>query len=152
MLLTKLHNLVNASTRFEDLFKKSQLETQETNQFKSNKPTASCDRPMHQLESTLRFYRKLEKLLLSVENFLAEIDEQGLAKNTQQTPIYPAHFIKKNIIKKELLITIITEIDVLEKFVHFTKQIRYTDHDVSFFLEQIEDVRSDLKKTRKWRS
>ena len=78
---------------------------------------------MHWWESTLKFYTKLGKLLLSVENFLAEIDEQGLAKSTQQAFIYPAHFIKKNIIKEELLMTIATEIDVLEKFVHFTKQI-----------------------------
>ena len=75
-----------------------------------------------------------------------KIDEQGLAKNTQQTINYPAHFIKKNIIKEELLITIATEIDVLQKFVHFIKQIEYTDHDVSLFLEQIEDVRGDLSR------
>ena len=146
MLSTKLHDLVNASTRFEDLFKKSQLQTEEANQFKGNKPAAFCDRPMHQWESTLKLYTKLQKLLLSVENFLAEIDEQGLAKNTQQTLIYPAHFMKKNIIKEELLITIATEIDVLQKFVHFIKQIEYTDHDVSLFLEQIEDVRGDLSR------
>ena len=48
MLSTKLHDLVNASTRFEDLFKKSQLQTQEANQFKGNKPAAFCDQPMHQ--------------------------------------------------------------------------------------------------------
>ena len=71
---------------------------------------------MHRWESTLKYYTKLEKLLLSVENF---------------------------IIKEELLITIATEICVLEKFVHFTKQIEYTDHDVSLFLEQTEDVHSD---------
>ena len=146
MLSTKLHDLVNASTRFEDLFKKSQLQTQEANQFKGNKPAAFCDQPMHQWESTLKFYTKLEKLLLSVENFLTEIDEQGLAKNTQQTLIYPAHFIKKNIIKEELLIIIATEIDALEKFVHFTKQIEYTDHDPSLFLEQIENVHGDLSR------
>ena len=144
MLSTKLHDLVNASTRLEDLFKKSQLQIQEANQFKGNKPTAFCDQPMHQWDSTLKFYTKLEKLLLLVENFLAEIDEQGLAKSPQQTLIYPAHFIKKNIIKEELLITIATEIDVLEKFVHFTKQIEYTNHEVSLFLEQTEDVHGDL--------
>ena len=146
MLSTKLHDLVNASTRFEDLFKKSQLQTQEANQFKGNKPAVFCDRTMHWWESTLKFYTKLEKLLLSVENFLAETDKQHLAKNTLQTLIYPVHFIKKNIIKKELLIRIATEIDVLEMFVHFTKQIEYTDHDVSLFSERTEDVSGDLSK------
>ena len=70
------------------------------NQFKGNKPAAFCDRPMRWCESTLKFYSKLENLFLSVENFLAEIDEQGLAKNAQQAPIYPAHFIKKKSLKR----------------------------------------------------
>ena len=38
-----------------------------------------------------------------------------------------------NIIKEKLLITIATEIDVLEKGVHFTKQIDYTDHEFLSF-------------------
>lgn len=42
---------------------------------------------MQQWESTLKFYTKVEKLLPSVQNFVAEIDEQGLAKDTQQTYI-----------------------------------------------------------------
>ena len=42
---------------------------------------------MQQWESTLKFYTTVEKLLPSVQNFLAEIDEQGLAKDTQQTYI-----------------------------------------------------------------
>ena len=112
MLSTKVHGLVNVSTRFEDLIKKGQLDTHKANQFKGNKPAAFCGRPMHQCESTLKFYTKLQKLLLSVENFLAKINEQGLAKNTQQTLVYPAHFIKRNIIKEELLITIAIEIEV----------------------------------------
>ena len=80
---------------------------------------------------------------LRIENFFAEIYDQGLAKNAQETTIYPAHFIKQNIIKEELLVTITSEIDTLEKGVHFPKQIEYTDH-VSFFLDQIEDVHGDL--------
>ena len=42
-------------------------------------------------------YRKLR-----IENFFAEIYDQGLAKNARETTIYPAHFITKNITKEEL--------------------------------------------------
>ena len=56
-------------------------------QFKDKKPAAFYNWPMQQWESTLKFYTTVEKLLPSVQNFLAEIDEQGLAKDTQQTYI-----------------------------------------------------------------
>ena len=141
MASTKLHDLMNGSTRFEDLFKKSQLQTQEVKQFKGNKPAAFCDGPMHWWESTLKFYTKLKKLLLSVENCLAEIDED-------KPRIPNKHLLTQFISLKRilLLITVATEIDVLEKFVHFTNQVGYTDHDVSLFLEQIEDVHGDLSR------
>ena len=109
--------LVNARIRFNYLFKKCQLHTKDANQFKGNKPTVFCAWPMHQWESKLIFYMKLEKVLLLVQNFLAEIYYYCLAKNAEQTTIYPAHFIKKNIIRELLMITISSEIDVLEEFV-----------------------------------
>ena len=56
--------------------------------------------PMHQSEGSLKFYTKLENLLLSVENVLAEIGEQVLAKNTQQALIYPTCFIKRTSSRK----------------------------------------------------
>ena len=65
--------------------------------------------------------------------FLAEIDKQGLTKNSQQNVIYATHYIKKNIIKDEFLIALATEIDVLEILVRFTKPIEFNDHDVYLF-------------------
>lgn len=87
MLSIKMNDLVNVSTRFDDLFKKSQLHTHEANQFKDKKPAAFYNWPMQQWKSTLKFYTKVEKLLLSVQNFLAGIYEQSLAKDAQQTYI-----------------------------------------------------------------
>ena len=66
----KLHDLVNVSPKFEDLFKRSQEQIQETNQFKNKKPVVMSEHPMHHWESSLRFYWKMEKLFLSAENFL----------------------------------------------------------------------------------
>ena len=68
--------------------------------------------PMHRWESSLIFYWKSEKLYLSAENFLAEIDQQNLAKDYLQNVTYATHYIKKNIIKEEFLIALPTEIDV----------------------------------------
>ena len=146
----KFFDLVNASPRFDDLFKKSQIHTQEASQFKANKPVALCDRPMHRWESTLKFYLKLEKVLLSVENFLAEIDEQGMAKDPKRTHIFPHHYIKRKITTDEFLITMAVDIDVLKILVNFTKMTEFIDHDVSLFLEQIDDVALDLKNMIKY--
>lgn len=77
--------------------------------------------------------------------FLAEIDKQNLAKDSQQNVIYATHYIKKNSIKDEFLIALATEIDVLEILVRFTKQIQFNDHDMSNYLEDIDDVRGDMK-------
>ena len=77
--------------------------------------------------------------------FLAEIDKQNLAKDSQQNVIYATHYIKKNINKDEFLIALATEIDVLEILVRFTKQIKFNDHDMSNYLEDIDDVRGDMK-------
>ena len=77
--------------------------------------------------------------------FLAEIDKQNLAKDSQQNVIYATHYIKKNTIKDEFLIALATEIDVLEILVRFTKQIQFNDHDMSNYLEDIDDVRGDMK-------
>ena len=77
--------------------------------------------------------------------FLAEIDKQNLAKDSQQNVIYATHYIKKNINKDEFLIALATEIDVLEILVRFTKQIKFNDHDMSIYLEDIDDVRGDMK-------
>lgn len=65
----KLHDLVNVSPKFEDLFKQRQEQTQEANQFKNKKPVIMSEPPMHCWGSSLRFYWKLEKIFLSVENF-----------------------------------------------------------------------------------
>ena len=77
--------------------------------------------------------------------FLAEIDKQNLAKDSQQNVIYATHYIKKNTIKDEFLIALATEIDVLEILVRFTKQIQFNDHDMSNYLEDIDEVRGDMK-------
>ena len=45
----KLYDLVNASPKFEDLFRKCQILTQECDQFKRKKPATLSDRPMHRL-------------------------------------------------------------------------------------------------------
>lgn len=66
----KLHDLVNVSPKFEDLFKRSQKQTQQANQFKNKKPVVMSQHPMHHWESSLRFYWKMEKLFLSAEHFL----------------------------------------------------------------------------------
>ena len=71
-----LHYLVNVSPKFEDFFKKSQEQTQEANQFKNKKPVVMSERPMYRWGGSLRFYWKLEKLLLSAENSSAKIYQQ----------------------------------------------------------------------------
>ena len=71
-----LHYLVNVSPKFEDFFKKSQEQTHEANQFKNKKPVVMSERPMYRWGGSLRFYWKLEKLLLSAENFSAKIYQQ----------------------------------------------------------------------------
>ena len=123
----KLHDLINVSPKFEDLFKQSEEQTQEANQFKNKKPVVMPDRPMHLWKSSLSFYWKLEKIFLSAKNFLAEIDQQGLAKDSRQNVIYATQYIKKNIIKDEFLIALATEIDALEILARFTEQIEFND-------------------------
>ena len=86
-----------------------------------------------------------EKTISVSRKFLAEIDKQNLAKDSQQNVIYATHYIKKNTIKDEFLIALATEIDVLEILVRFTKQIQFNDHDMSNYLEDIDDVRGDMK-------
>ena len=99
----KLHDLINANPKFEDHFKQSQEQNQEASQFKSKKPVLTSEPPMHCWGSSLRFSWKLNKLFLSAENFKAEIDQQGFAKDSWQNVIYATHYIKKEIIKRRAL-------------------------------------------------
>ena len=73
-------------------------------------------------ESTLKFNCKIEELLKSVEAFLAEIKEKGLATNAKQVSIYPANWLVKKIPKVDYLITMATETDILEVLVTFIKK------------------------------
>ena len=43
----KLYNLINASPKFEDLFRECQILTQECDQFKGKKPVTLSDQPMY---------------------------------------------------------------------------------------------------------
>ena len=53
-------------------------------------------------ESTLKFNCKIEELLKSVEAFLAEIKEKGLATNAKQVSIYPANWVSQKNPKSRL--------------------------------------------------
>lgn len=140
----KLFDLVNASPKFEDLFKQCQVQTQESKQFKSNKPVTLSDRPMNRWESTLKFNRKILKLLLSIESFLAEIKERRWAENAKQTQIFPANYLRKKFPKVKYLLTIATETDILEILVGFILKTEFIDNDLMTYLEAIEDVELDL--------
>ena len=50
----------------------------------------------------LKFNCKIEKLLKSVEAFLAEIKEKGLATDAKQVSMYPANCLIKKIPKSRL--------------------------------------------------
>ena len=69
----KLFDLVNASARFNDLFKKCQVGTGEAIQFKDNNPVEVNSWPMHRWESTLKFNGRIMLLVRSVESFMAEV-------------------------------------------------------------------------------
>ena len=141
----KLFDLVNASPKFEDLFKESQLQTFESKVFKGGQPVVMSDRPMHRWESTLKFDLKLERLLLSTENFLSEIESRGWAKDAKQKKIYPANFLMKKFPTDEFLVTMAVETDVLEILIHFVKNTEFADQDMSLFMEQVEDVSLELE-------
>ena len=110
---SKFHDLITVSAKFQDLFKWGQEQTQEGNQFKTKKSVAASEHPTHCWENSLRYCRKLEKLFLPVENFLADMDQKGLAKDSRQNMMHAAHYIKSNIIE-EFLTVLITETGVLE--------------------------------------
>ena len=72
---------------------------------------------MHRWESTLKFERKILKLLQSAGAFLAEIKERGWAKNPKQT-IYPANWLRKKFPHVHYLVTAV-EADIVEILVNF---------------------------------
>ena len=141
----KLFDLVNASPKFEDLFKECQRHTFESKVFKDEEPVVMSNRPMHRWESTLKFDLNLEKLLLSTENFLSEVHERRWATNANQTKIYPANYLMKKFPKDEFLVTMAIETDVLEVLIHFVKNTEFADQDLSLFMDQVEDVNLELR-------
>ena len=76
----KFHDLITVSAKFQDLFKWGQEQTQEGNQFKTKKSVAASEHPTHCWENSLRYYRKLEKLFLPVENFFGRYGSKRLGK------------------------------------------------------------------------
>lgn len=144
----KLYDLVNASSRTEDLFLRCQESTGESQQFKANKPVCLGDRPMHRWESSLKFNTKLMKLLLTVEAYLAEIKVRNIANNAKLTKIYTAHYIAKKFMKPYFLITLAMETDLLDILVSFIKNTEFTDNDLVHFLDESENVTLDLMELK----
>jgi hypothetical protein len=140
----KFFDLVNASSRTEDLFLRCQESTGESQQFKANKPVCLGDRPMHRWESSQKFNTKLMKLLLTVEAYLAEIKARNIANNAKLTKIYTAHYIAKKFMKPYFLMTLAMETDVLDILVSFIKNTEFTDNDLIVFLDESENVTLDL--------
>ena len=106
-------------------------------------------KPMHRWESTLKFDLNCEKLFLSTETFLAEVHERRWATNAKQTKIFPANYLMQQFPKDEFLVTISIKTDVLEVFIHFVKNTEFSDHDMSLYMEQVEDVNLELKSLEK---
>ena len=121
-----------------------QTNTEECRQFKGGKAVTLGNRPMHRWESTWKFYAKVEKVLLSIENFLAEIDSRGWAKDAKQTSIYPANYLMQKFPSEQYLITMAAEMDILDILIVFVKKSEFVDQDVSRYLEEVEDVRLEL--------
>ena len=92
----------------------------------------------------LKFNCKIEKLLKSVEAFLAENKEKGLATNAKQVSIYPANWLIKKILKVDYL----TETDILEVLVTFIKKTEFINNDLATFLQLVEDVSLDLESLK----
>ena len=145
----KLFDLVNASPKFEDLFKRCQVHTHEAEQFKDKEAVGLGDKPMHRWESTQRFNLKLSRLLLSTETFLAEIQERRWATKAKQKKIYPANYLKNNFAKDEFLITMAIETDVLEVLIHFVRNTEFVDQDAALYMDQVEDVKLELETLEK---
>ena len=99
----KLFDLENASRKFEVLFKECHIQTGEAQAWKGGEPVALSDRPMHRWESTLKFERKILKLLQS----------------NKQTTIYPANWLRKKFPHVNYLVTLAVEADILEILVNF---------------------------------
>ena len=135
---------MNASSKFETLFKECHIQTGEAQAWKGGEPVALSDRPMHNWESTLKFERKILKLLQSTEAFVAEIKERGWVKNSKQTTIYPANWLRKKFIQVSHLVTLAGEADILEILDNFIQQTKFVDNDILTYLECV-DVTIDLK-------
>ena len=98
---------------------------------------------MHRWESTLKFERKILKLLQSTGAFLAEIKERGWAKNPKQR-IYPANWLRKKFPHVNYLVTAV-EADIVEILVNFIQQTEFANNDSLTYLDCVEDVILDLE-------
>ena len=98
---------------------------------------------MHRWESTLKFERKILKLLQSAGAFLADIKEREWAKNPKQT-IYPANWLRKKFPHVNYLVTAV-EADIVEILVNFIQQTEFANNDSLTYLDCVEDVILDLE-------
>ena len=101
-------------------------------------------------ESTLKFNCKIEELLKSVEAFLAEIKEKGLATNAKQVSIYPANWVSQKNPKSRLFNNNGNRNRYFRGSGHIYKKNKteFIDNDLATFFQLVEDVCLDLESLK----
>ena len=124
-------DLVNASARINDVFKATQVAVGYVE--KAKDVIELGNRPMFRWESSLKFYRTVKKLAISLEAFINDIIGRGWANDAKLTNVYAAHWLSEKFATADYMMFMSIQIDFLGEVVGFIKNTEFVDNDLSVF-------------------